>query len=196
MEQFLYQGHGSYRIVADSGTVIYIDPYAGEGYDLPADIILVTHNHGDHNQVSMVAQKPDTVVIRATDALKKGVYSVFDIKEVKIEAVEAYNKNHNKNNCVGYVLTVDKITLYAAGDTSMTKQMEELAQRNIDWAVLPIDGEYNMNASEASLCAELISAKNTIPVHMKAGALFDRKKAESFKAQGRVIIEPGETISL
>ena len=43
--RLLYQGHGSLRIVAAKGKVIYIDPYAGKGYDLPADLILVSHGH-------------------------------------------------------------------------------------------------------------------------------------------------------
>ena len=42
----LYQGHGSLRIVTSDKKVIYIDPYAGEGYDLPADLILVSHGPG------------------------------------------------------------------------------------------------------------------------------------------------------
>ena len=49
MADFLYQGHGSFRLVSDAGCVIYIDPFAGEGYDLPADLVLVSHEHGDHN---------------------------------------------------------------------------------------------------------------------------------------------------
>lgn len=42
MAKLLYQGHGSLRLITDSGKVIYIDPFAGEGYDVPADLILVT----------------------------------------------------------------------------------------------------------------------------------------------------------
>ena len=57
--RLLYQGHASLRIVTAEGMVIYIDPYAGEGYDLPADLILVTHNHSDHNAVK-VNTKPST----------------------------------------------------------------------------------------------------------------------------------------
>ena len=43
MSTLTYQGHGSYRLQTNGGQVIYIDPYAGEGYDVPADLILVTH---------------------------------------------------------------------------------------------------------------------------------------------------------
>ena len=49
MPKLLYQGHGSYRLTADDGRIIYVDPYKGKGYDAPADIILVTHQHHDHN---------------------------------------------------------------------------------------------------------------------------------------------------
>src|SRR5690242_3423747 len=102
MAQLLYQGHGSYRIVTQNGTMIYIDPYAGEGYDRPADLILITHEHSDHNKVSIVAKKPDTRVVRAADMLKDGIYGHLEIDGVKIEAVEAYNRNHKKSECVGY----------------------------------------------------------------------------------------------
>jgi len=46
MATLLYQGHGSFRISTVDGKVIYIDPFAGEGYDLPADLIMVSHQHG------------------------------------------------------------------------------------------------------------------------------------------------------
>lgn len=57
MARLLFQGHGSFRIVTDGDVVIYVDPFAGNGYDLPADIILVTHQHGDHNRVDLVAKE-------------------------------------------------------------------------------------------------------------------------------------------
>jgi L-ascorbate metabolism protein UlaG (beta-lactamase superfamily) len=58
MAKLLYQGYGSYRITAADGCVIYVDPYAGDGYNESADFILVTHQHGDHNQIQLVKQKP------------------------------------------------------------------------------------------------------------------------------------------
>ena len=71
MAKFYYQGHGSYRITSDEGVVIYVDPYAGDGYDLPADLIIVTHEHTDHNQVQLVNLKKDGVILRQIDLHKE-----------------------------------------------------------------------------------------------------------------------------
>ena len=56
MPKLLYQGHGSYRLTGDDNRIIFVDPYKGKGYETPADIILVTHQHSDHNKVERCAQ--------------------------------------------------------------------------------------------------------------------------------------------
>lgn len=196
MAELLYQGHGSCRITSLDGAVIYVDPFAGEGYDLPADIILVTHQHGDHNQIGKVAKKEGCIVITNEEALKGGMHNSFTVNNIHIESVEAGNNNHNPAECVGYIITVDNVLIYASGDTSKTKQMESFRARKLDYALLPCDGVYNMDIEEAAACAELIGAKHSIPVHMKPRALFDRERAEMFTASNRLIIEPGQTISL
>ena len=196
MAQLLYQGHGSYRITTDKGLTVYIDPYAGEHYDVPADIILITHQHGDHNQIQLIHQKPDCRIISNFEALKNNIHQSFKIDDFEIEAVEARNKNHDPKECVGYILTFDGITLYASGDTSFTQQMSSFAARKLDYALLPCDGIYNMNVVEASDCANIIKAKHSIPIHLKPGALFDRQTAEQFDVPGRIIVEPGDCINL
>ena len=91
---------------------------------------------------------------------------------------------------------MDGVIVYAAGDTSTTEQMKTFASRNIDYALLPADGIYNMDLKEASACGDIINAKHTIPIHLKPGALFDRTRAEQFTGKNRLIIEPGEEITL
>ncbi|HML37244.1 MAG TPA: MBL fold metallo-hydrolase [Bacillota bacterium] len=196
MAKLYYQGHGSYRITTGDGRVIYVDPYVGGGYDLPADLILVTHQHGDHNRIELAARKPDCRIITNREALAGGKYQSFSIDGIEIEAVEAQNLNHDPKECVGFIITADGIVIYASGDTSKTKQMETFAARKFDYALFPCDGIYNMDLKEAAECARLVGARHNIPVHMKPGALFDRKRAEKWDAPNRLILEPGEEIQL
>ena len=203
MPKLYYQGHGSYRISSDSGCVIYVDPFASSkqnscngAYDLPADLILVTHNHGDHNKTQLVTQKPGCVIITNKEALAGARYNSFSVGGIEIQAVSAGNLLHNPKKCVGYLLVVDGVKIYAAGDTSKTSQMEALAAEDIDYCLLPGDGFFNMGLGESAECAALINAKHNIPVHLKPGTLFDRGRAERWLAPNKLIVEPGEEINL
>ena len=197
--RLLYQGHGSLRIVTAEGKVIYVDPYAGDGYDLPADLILITHGHQDHTAVKKIKNRNDGCqVITWKEALVKGEYKTFDLDFATVEAVQAgNNKNHNIKECVGWVITLSGgMTIYATGDTSTTEQMAELADRNIDYAFFVCDGKYNMDMDEAIACAKLVNAKHSIPYHMAPGKLFDQKRAEQFDVPNRMILPAGEEIAL
>ena len=193
----LYMGHASIRIVTAEDKVIYIDPYAGEGYDLPADLILVTHGHYDHNALDLIEDRnDDCTVITQTEALKDGE---FDLDYVSVEAVEAGNNdNHSISECVGYILTfTNGKKVYVSGDTSKTDQMAELADRNIDYAFFCCDGVYNMDLEEAAECAELVQAKHNIPYHIVEAEdpdHFDLERAEEFPAPNKLILQPGEEI--
>ena len=106
MAEILYQGHGSFRLTTSGGAVIYVDPFAGDGYDRPADLVLVSHEHHDHNEVGLVTLKEGGRILRAGDFLKDGVYQEFCEQGVKIRGTEAYNKNHPKDQCVGFLVAV------------------------------------------------------------------------------------------
>lgn len=200
--KLLYMGHASLRITTAEGKVIYIDPYAGDGYAPTADLILVTHSHFDHTQLDKIENRaPDCRIITWKEALKGGKHQTFDLGYVTVEAVEAgYNRNHNVKDCVGYVLTLaDGVSVYVSGDTSETKQMARLADRQIDYAFFCCDGIYNMGPQEASKCAALVGAKHNIPYHVIAAGgsvYFDRAAAERFTADNRLILDAGEDIEL
>ncbi len=196
MAKMLYQGHGSVRFTTDEGLVIYLDPYAGDGYDLPANYVFVTHEHHDHNVVDKMPHAPGCRIITEQDVIRGGNYLTLNFGSFQVRAVEAYNAHHNKAECVGYIFLLNGKKIYCAGDTSTTSEMNRMAALNLDYALLPIDGIYNMGPAEAEKCAALIGAKNVIPVHMAPGELFDREKAEAFKAKNRRIVTPGEEITL
>ena len=190
----MYQGHGSYRIVSNEGVVIYVDPYAGEGYDMPADIVIVTHEHSDHNQVDLVTLKDDGVILRHGDLFVDGEYPIKKIKKVMIEGTPAENKNHTREECVGFIMTVDGITLYGAGDTNYYPEMESF--NDLDYALLPVDGIYNMSAQEASRCAHVIDSRYFIPIHTSPTKLYDEDIAKSFKSPHALYVKPGEMLKL
>ena len=201
VNSMLFQGHGSFRFTTREGKVIYLDPASGEGYDLPADLILVTHAHSDHARTDLIKNRNEgCTVITWKEALAGGTHQVFDLGFVKVEAVEAgNNKNHKLSECVGFILTFsDGVTFYASGDTSATEQMKTFAGREIDYAALCCDGKFNMGIEEAAACAELIAAKHTMPCHMKPGALFDRACADKFASlvENAWIVEAGEEVVL
>lgn len=195
----LYMGHASIRIVTGEDKVIYIDPYAGEGYDLPADLILVTHDHYDHNALDLIEERNDdcTVITQAEALADRN----FDLSYVSIEAVEAgNNQNHSISECVGYILTFSNgKKVYVSGDTSKTDQMAELAAQNIDYAFFCCDGVYNMDLEEAAECAELVQAKHNIPYHIVDAENPDHysmERAEEFPAPNKLIVQPGEEITI
>ncbi|KIR03642.1 hypothetical protein P261_02457 [Lachnospiraceae bacterium TWA4] len=200
--QLTYLGQASIKIVTPENKVIYIDPYAGDDYEMSADLILVTHEHFDHNDIDCVQNRSsDCQIITEREAISNGVHQTFEFDFVTVQSVEAgYNRMHSVRNCVGYVLTMsDGVKVYVTGDTSKTKQMEEMADMEIDYAFYCQDGVYNMGMEEAAECARLVGAKHNIPYHndtSNSGEMFDFKKAEKFDVENLLIIQPGETIEL
>ena len=200
--RLLYLGHASLRIVTPEEKVIYIDPFAPGDYSLPADLILVTHDHFDHCVYDRIESRSDDCrVITHIEALEGGAHQTFALPFVTVQAVEAgNNRNHDVKTCVGYVLTLsDGVKVYVSGDTSETAQMAEMASWNIDYAFFCCDGVYNMDDAEAARCADLVGAKHSIPYHnIAAGGdvYFDAEKAARFPAKNLLVINPGEEIEL
>ncbi|MDO4854000.1 MAG: MBL fold metallo-hydrolase [Coriobacteriia bacterium] len=204
MTRMLYQGHGSYRFTLNDGTVVYVDPFAGEGYDLPANLILVTHEHPDHTCVDKMPHAKNCTILRAADFLANGDHQTLKSHGLTMQAVLADNENHPPKECVGLVLDMDDLRFYASGDTSVTDDMRsgKLAAMGLDYAVFPCDGFYNMGPDEASRAAALVKARHSIPVHLVPvhdvgnPTIFSRSTAEAFQADGRIILEPGEELEL
>jgi L-ascorbate metabolism protein UlaG (beta-lactamase superfamily) len=202
-----YFGRASVKIKTASGFVIYVDPFAPGDYSEGADLILVTHGHGDHNQVKLVARKAGTVVAAPAGAVSADGARVvaegdsFELAggRVEVKVLPAANKNHDRKESVGYLVSFDGLVLYHAGDTSYLPEMEGYAKYNIDYALLPCDGFYNMGSAEAARCAQAMQAKHVLPIHSDRGGLFDEKNARDVGASGAaglLVLKPGEHATL
>jgi len=176
-------GHGT-LMMEWNGKVIHIDPVSREAdyNNLPkADLILVTHEHGDHLDPATIAllRKPDTKVIVSKSCegkvpdetiLLNGQNATVD--GIKIEAMPAYNLVHKrpngepfhpKGNGNGYVLTMGGKHIYIAGDTENIPEMKNL--KNIDIAFLPMNLPYTMTPEQTAEAARSFMPKILYPYH-------------------------------
>jgi len=173
--------HSAIRI--EGAKVLYFDPYHLSDEPHDADLIFVTHDHFDHfsaEDVKKVAKENTLLVCPATSRetiVQSGVLSEERIipmepgdsavfGNVQAAAVAAYNigkKFHPKENrWLGYVVTMDGVSYYVAGDTDVTP---ELLAVKADVALLPVGGTYTMTAEEAAEAALQMDIRTAVPTH-------------------------------
>lgn len=207
MATILYQGHGSLRLTTQAGTVVYVDPYmdptGAKGtstYGVPANLILVTHQHFDHTAIDLPPHAEGCHVWQNFDAHPDpDTYRTLEYLDVRAEATQAYNSCHPVDECVGYLVSVDGLVVYFSGDTSLTRQMQgDLCHRHIDYAFWPGDGVYNMDVPEAARCANLVGALHNTPVHLKPVVPYDEGRAREFArlAPNALLMQPGQQVTL
>lgn len=172
--------HSSIRIEKEK--IIYIDPFKIKKQYADADIIFITHDHFDHYSEEDIdkVKKDDTSIIIPEDLLPKVLAKGFlkdnivtvkpnnkySIKGIKFETIPAYNVNkqfHPKENkWVGYIIEIEKVRYYIAGDTDIT---EENRKVKCDVAFVPVGGTYTMTYSEAATLINEIKPKIAVPIH-------------------------------
>lgn len=175
--QVLY--HSSIKINKEK--VIYIDPFKIEDNCHDADIIFITHSHYDHYSEEDIKKiiKEDTKIIVTSD-LKEKTENIINSENVILvqpnekycvegiifETIPAYNTNkqfHPKqNNWVGYVIELNGVKYYIAGDTDITDENKKV---KCDVAFVPVGGTYTMTAKEAADLVNIIKPKIAVPIH-------------------------------
>jgi L-ascorbate metabolism protein UlaG (beta-lactamase superfamily) len=176
-------GHGTLMFTF-TGMAIHVDPVsrAADYSRMPwADLILLTHEHGDHLDAGAMEtlRKSRTRAVLTEACKEKGAGGVVMqngdvrvVKGLKIEAVPAYNivhkrsggqPYHPKGRGNGYVITFGDKRVYIAGDTENTPEMKAL--ENIDIAFLPMNLPYTMTPEMVADAAKGFSPKVLYPYH-------------------------------
>jgi L-ascorbate metabolism protein UlaG (beta-lactamase superfamily) len=160
-------GHSCFLITSKDGTRVITDPYAVGGginyspIEETADVVVVSHGHGDHSNVSAVQGQPEVV---KGDGIKTA-------KGIQFKGVATYHdasqgKQRGPNTV--FCLTLDGIKLCHLGDLGHVLDPEQVAEIGaVDILLVPVGGYFTIDASEASQVCNQLKPKVVIPMHFK-----------------------------
>lgn len=195
--------HSSIRFEDKENGIIYFDPYEIDKNYNDADYIFITHSHYDHFSPEDISKvKKDTTKIIVPNEMNNDeeiritiedlgfakddiFYVVPDNYYVEdnldFETVPAYNVSKNfhpkEKGWVGYIIHLNDVSYYIAGDTDITKENKKV---KCDVAFVPIGGTYTMTAKEAAKLVNEINPKIAAPIHY--GLIVGKKEdANIFK---------------
>ena len=225
MVKVRFLGHAAFYI--EGSKKILIDPFLNGNPQAAAkpedfrdvDLILVTHAHGDHlGDAGEIAKLSGAKVVAMYDIANyisekyRGVetvgmnYGPTEVDGVKIVQVPAWHSSsdgkYSIGNACGYIVEIDGVKIYHAGDTFVFKDMELFAELYgpIDVALLPIGGHFTMGPKEAAKAVELLKPKYVVPMHYNTWPPIAADPEEFKKLVGEkakvVILKPGEELEL
>lgn len=224
--KYTYYGQSCFLLETETKKFLF-DPFISQNplaqsidiTKIEADYILVSHGHGDHvgDLISIATQTQATVIAipEITDwAVKQGVKNVHPMNFGKYKfdfgTVRMVWATHSSGlpdgsyggNPAGFVLEIDGKQIYFAGDTGLTLEMKLLPDLyTLDYAILPIGGNYTMDVDDAVIAAGYIKCNRIIGVHYDTFpviAIDSVHAIESFRRAQKELFLPaiGETIFL
>ncbi|MBU1062633.1 MBL fold metallo-hydrolase [Patescibacteria group bacterium] len=166
-----YIGHSCFKIqdkAGSDGVTIITDPFDKTvGFKMPsgqADIVLVSHQHSDHNNTDAISGNP-FIITNAGE---------YEIKDVSIEGVDTFHDNSSgkeRGDNIAYKINIEGINIVHLGDLGHSldsKQLEKLSGADI--LLIPVGGNYTIDAKKAVEVISQIEPRIVIPMHYKVGA--------------------------
>src|SRR6201991_5113648 len=217
-------GHSAFHL-SGGGADVLIDPFltgnpkaAATADEVPADVILLTHGHGDHlgDTVAIAKRTGATVVAIVELANEIGGDGVEDVRDPNLGGTvtfdwgwvklvpawhTAVSPSGTPHTPAGLLIHIGDTLVYHLGDTALFSDMKLIAQRGdkVDLALVPIGGHYTMDRFDAVTAVELINPQQVIPCHYNTFPLLEAD-AEAFKQDVQhagfsqvYVLNPGDT---
>jgi L-ascorbate metabolism protein UlaG (beta-lactamase superfamily) len=213
-----YLGHSAVRI--KGAKTVFIDPFLS-GNPMAslapekitaADVVIVTHDHGDHlGDAFAIAKRTGAVLVAmheiAVDAAAQGIASegmniggTIEARGIKVHMVPALH-SAGKGNAAGVVVEIDGKKIYHAGDTGLSYDLKLVGEYfHPDLSFIPIGDRYTMGPVSAARAVEFVKTKKVVPIHFGTFPLIATDPQEFKKNVGAaaevIILKPGETTRL
>lgn len=167
-----YLGHSSFRLKGKNGTVV-TDPFDSKmvGLNYPsgvsAEIVTVSHQHGDHNQVDRVkgtANRAEPLVLD-----QPGEYEANGISVFGVSSWHDNEKGAKRGENVIFVFQIDGVTIAHLGDLGHELSKEKIEEIGpVDVVLIPVGGEFTIGPEEAKKVILELSPGIVVPMHYKA----------------------------
>ena len=212
-------GHSALKI--EGSRTVYIDPFLTgnpkaslKARDIErADIVAVTHDHGDHLGDSFaICQRTGATLValfeiglaaqeRKIKAEGMGIGGTVNVAGVEVSLVPAFHSAGRGGTAAGVIVAMDGRTVYHAGDTGLTLEMQLTGEMyRPDIAFLPIDGYYNMTPRLAAKAVELLRVPRVVPIHYDTFPHIHSSPQDFKKLVGAasevIILQPGGTVEI
>ena len=191
MVDIWWYGQACFKVKGKNASVVF-DPYDAnftglKPLKLDANIVCVTDDHGDHNNVSAVkgAEEAETAFVVSGP----GEYEKTGVNVVGIQSFHDDSKGSERGKNTIYFVTIDEINIVHLGDLGQKNlrkdKIEELSP--CDVLMIPVGGVYTINSKEAPDIISALEPKIVIPMHYKtAGLKFNLDAVDNFlKALGK-----------
>ncbi|MGI6684416.1 MAG: metal-dependent hydrolase [Bacillota bacterium] len=224
-----YLGHACFML--EGNKKVIIDPFltgnpkaAKRPEDIKADYILVSHGHSDHlgDAIEIARRSQGTIIAPNELAVfceRKGaqvhnmhIGGAYNFDGIKVKLTQAWHGSafvddrdliFTGNPC-GFLIWIDGLCIYHAGDTGLFGDMDTVIGRNhqIDLALLPIGDNFTMGPEDAVIAAGWLKAKTVVPMHYNTWPLISqdpelfKRSVESQTKSKCLILKPGESTNL
>ena len=190
-----FLGHSAFLIVTSSGTRIVTDPYDTsvfnekllyKAFTGEADVVTVSHSHGDHSGTRLIKGKPSVLSMA-------GTHTTHGVKITGVAAAhdEIHGATRGKN--VIFVIEADGLRIVHCGDLGhILTEAQQSEVGRVDVLMIPVGGYYTIDAAKARIVAEQLRAKLVIPMHYRnAKCLFPIADVDSFLVGWEHVIRGG-----